>query len=417
MNQPTTVGRPGTRTGKDLAFLGARALVGIGALVLVVSQIQWTDALDVRGPGGEPQTLRGRLVEERLAEEGWILFLRAGEGDPDRILASDLASASRDGEGTRIEGAFRPGFLSIGSRARWPSLWVGVALLGVPVVLGALRWKILLVAQRVPLSAFQAFRLNWIGLFSSNLLPAGAFGGDLVKASLAVRGTRSGKTRAALSVFVDRALGLFSMVLVGIVALSLQLSNPLLRPLVPWGFGVLALFLLAGFLVLSKRFRPRIPKGIFPARWLPPRWTRPFARSLRVTRNRRGALLCALLVSLPSWCAIVAANVLIARGSGMAPLPVGIFFVLVPAAHLASAIPALPAGWGVGEAAYAVFFHGVAGVSLTAAIALSVFFRIATILWSLPGGVLFAVPGSGGGGSAGGPGRRALRSKTPEPPR
>ena len=54
-----------------------------------------------------------------------------------------------------------------------------------------------------------------------------------------------------------------------------------------------------------------------------------------------------------------------------------------------TSLPILPAGWGVGEAAY-VFGFSLIGVPATQAITLSVVYRIShNIFWGLPGGVMF----------------------------
>jgi uncharacterized membrane protein YbhN (UPF0104 family) len=62
--------------------------------------------------------------------------------------------------------------------------------------------------------------------------------------------------------------------------------------------------------------------------------------------------------------------------------------VVLPVAFIVSAIPAMPGGWGVREAAFAVCLHFV-GVDRGPAIALSVLAGLVQLVWSLPGGVYF----------------------------
>ena len=55
-----------------------------------------------------------------------------------------------------------------------------------------------------------------------------------------------------------------------------------------------------------------------------------------------------------------------------------------------TAVPISLGGWGVGEYAYAHLF-GLVDVPVNQAIALSVLYKLAMMVASLPGGVLFAL--------------------------
>jgi uncharacterized membrane protein YbhN (UPF0104 family) len=63
------------------------------------------------------------------------------------------------------------------------------------------------------------------------------------------------------------------------------------------------------------------------------------------------------------------------------------YFVVVPVCFIISSVPVTPAGWGVGEAVFKVLF-GAVGVPGTAAVTMSVIYRLTSGLWTLPGGVL-----------------------------
>ncbi len=68
------------------------------------------------------------------------------------------------------------------------------------------RWRMLLKTQEISIPYFVALKLHLLGLFYNMFLP-GAVGGDLLRAWYVTHHTEK-KVAAALSVFVDRAIGL-----------------------------------------------------------------------------------------------------------------------------------------------------------------------------------------------------------------
>jgi uncharacterized protein (TIRG00374 family) len=89
------------------------------------------------------------------------------------------------------------------------NLWVFAAALGIYIVsqlIFVARWSLLLRAQSIKIGFWTAARLHFLGLFYNNCLP-GSFGGDLLRAWYVTKHTDK-KLEAALSVFVDRIVGL-----------------------------------------------------------------------------------------------------------------------------------------------------------------------------------------------------------------
>lgn len=79
----------------------------------------------------------------------------------------------------------------------------------------ALRWWILLGTQSIHISFAAAVKLHFLGLFYNNFMP-GAVGGDLIRAWYVTNHTEH-KFAAALSVFVDRVIGLLSTLVIAVV--------------------------------------------------------------------------------------------------------------------------------------------------------------------------------------------------------
>ncbi len=87
---------------------------------------------------------------------------------------------------------------------------LGIFALGQVIV--ALRWWLLLRSQSIFIDFFAAVRLHFLGLFYNNFMPS-SVGGDLVRAWYVTRHTDK-KFEAALSVFVDRLIGLLSTLII-----------------------------------------------------------------------------------------------------------------------------------------------------------------------------------------------------------
>ena len=85
------------------------------------------------------------------------------------------------------------------------------------VVLASVRMKLIIEAQEIPLKVREAVYLNFIGYFFNNFLPT-TIGGDVVKAYYLAKG-RQEKMGSFTSIFVDRVIGLLTMILMAFVAL------------------------------------------------------------------------------------------------------------------------------------------------------------------------------------------------------
>lgn len=97
------------------------------------------------------------------------------------------------------------------------NILIFTAILGIFVigqVIVGFRWWMLLRAQSVFIGFWVAVRLHFLGLFYNNCMP-GSVGGDLVRAWYVTKHTDR-KFAAALSVFVDRAIGLLSTLTIAV---------------------------------------------------------------------------------------------------------------------------------------------------------------------------------------------------------
>ena len=93
--------------------------------------------------------------------------------------------------------------------------FLGLLLLGVNLFIGSERWRILLKNQDRHISSLAALKLSLVGMFFNYAMPGGV-GGDVVKAYYFHTDHPNSKVISVTSVLIDRILGLYSMLLLGV---------------------------------------------------------------------------------------------------------------------------------------------------------------------------------------------------------
>jgi len=275
------------------------------------------------------------------------------------------------------------------AEARLAYVAAAVLLYAAGQALSALRWHILLrpLALTVPYSRLVAFYFT--GMFFNLFLPT-IVGGDAVKALLLARETGA-TARSAMSVFMERNLGLFALLAIAAVAATLA------PPVVVGGLTLttLTLLLLAAFLAANLVIAsPRAYHGIDRLVALSPfAGIRMRAASLyeAVARYRSsiGALFSASVLSFVFQFVVVGVVFLNARALNL-DVPVSALAVFVPLISLAGMIPVTVNGLGVREALYILLF-GQLGAPTELAVSLALLFLAVTIAASLPGGLVYAL--------------------------
>lgn len=270
----------------------------------------------------------------------------------------------------------------------WPfALGAGVLFLG-DMVLMALRLSLLFRPHSLKLSLGSAFRLTLVGQFFTVFLPGGA-GGDMVKMYYAARENRGRRTEIVTIVLFDRAVGLFSLVVLSLLIapffLSTIVSSPILGGLLI-AAALLTLALLAGGTIAISGFaaRHRFVQRLFDR--LPGgSHVRRVMETLRSYRHNLGALAAAVGLGLAGNLTTLASTMLI----GLVMNPGALAWrmsLLIPLGDVANSIPLTPGGLGVGEAAFG-FLFSLGGLARGADILLG--WRLVTVLVSLLGLVFY----------------------------
>jgi uncharacterized protein (TIRG00374 family) len=231
---------------------------------------------------------------------------------------------------------------------------------GVALALATERWRRLMQAQDIHLSFWITFKLTLIGNFFNFAMPGGV-GGDLVKGYYIIRNSPQARLKAAMTVLMDRLVGLFIMLLMSIFLMlahwDLIHARPALQS-VFWALLALTIAFFAGWVaVLSQR--------LYNTRWLHRIFGLLPARlrllhiyeALAEYRHRKLNFLAALLLSLASQIVSVFFFVLAGQALGFHEIPLSVYFFVIPIGFMIQAIPISPAGVGVGQAALLFLFH------------------------------------------------------------
>ena len=272
--------------------------------------------------------------------------------------------------------------------ADWRLIAIAVLLVLIDRALIAYRWVVLLCivdpARRPPLAA--VLRVFFVSSFVGTFLPS--VGGDAVRAySTAKLDVRGGD--AVASVFMDRILGVASVLIMALV--GLLFSNDLARN--SWVVASLAttggVCLLTLLLVFSRRtasvasaILAQLPAAVQHGGG---RMLESIGRYARYRGDLANGLVCSVAVQVIR----ILQAYYIGRALGITA-GLSTYFGIIPLILLIVLLPVTFNGIGTSQAAF-LWFFGRVGVMTAAAFTLSVLFVALGIVGNLPGGILYAM--------------------------
>lgn len=227
-----------------------------------------------------------------------------------------------------------------------PTTWV-LVITGFIVghIVSAFKWRLLLHAVKVEVSAFNAIRAHGAGLFANLCLPS-VIGGDVIRAGLVMRQHKSYE-QIALGSLADRVNDSFALVLLAAVAsLAVPVTHELSVGRILSGAAVVLLFgILAGLLAVT----------LVPVSRLPIRVASIVMRvreALASLVAAPGLALLAFTLSVGIQAGFVMLNLLLARDIGI-DASAALWFFAWPLAKLVAIVPVSLGGIGVREVAIA----------------------------------------------------------------
>ena len=272
----------------------------------------------------------------------------------------------------------------------------GGALLALAVflpapVLQSIRFVWMLRLQDIRISYWMGIKLCFTGNLL-NFIVLGAIGGDLYKAYYVARGTDR-KPEAVTTIFLDRVVGLTSLVFLTAVVTLINYRDPLIGQLTvvgPLKLGPalvlgLAAMVLGAILYFSPTLRSVTRAGRLVDRLSIGNVIRRADEAAHIIRRRpAGLAACFAITFVLQFTAIVSAY-LGARALGMITDSFIPYLVYIPLGFLVWAVPISFGGLGTMDAYYEWIIVACALGSAEQAIFLAWFARLTQLIWSLPG--------------------------------
>ena len=224
------------------------------------------------------------------------------------------------------------------------------------VPMATLRWWLLLRAIGLKVEPKRTFLLTWIGNFFNTTLP-GAITGDVVKGYYVIRSEKEeGRTRAFMTLLIDRFVGLFGLVVMAFIALIFNLDliwkQSSLHPLA-WSitglFGATLIFYSIALYPFAEGRDPfirlfnRLPGKTFLIK---------VYLAFKSYQHRKPTLLFTLLLSISIHMLVGLIFFEVSKLMGIRDMGLATQFFLMPIGLITVAIPVAPGGIGIGHAAF-----------------------------------------------------------------
>ncbi len=372
-------------------WLGAVKLaLALAIVVLIARNVPWRDELRYKG-GDVERSFVGRIEGDWKAERVQFVFDEPQQRSalPGAWSASgDEPSVARIEIARSVETSWQPGMPRVFLEVEPRGLWIALGLAALGILATSLRWWRLLCAAGCPTGFFEAFRLTYIGFFFNIVVP-GLTGGDVVKAVMVARRHPERKAAAAISVLVDRLIGVFVLALLGAVTIVVQgerfaaVRTPVLVGL---GFAVLGVL---GYTNATLR------RVVGFERWiakLPMAGTfRQIDEAATIYSRRPFEFALASLFSLFNQACVIGALWTLGTSFGERALGLVHYVVVASIGNIAAAVPLTPGGVGVTEVVYGQLFE-MQGGALLFGIATSLAWRVCMIAVGLLGGLFLLAP-------------------------
>ena len=246
------------------------------------------------------------------------------------------------------------------------------------ILLAAIRWSVLLKAQKIIVPTVRFIRIYCIGIFF-NLFMVGVTGGDVVKMYYIAKQTPKG-IEGGTTVFMDRIIGL-SALLVGLFFGMFLIYPDQRLSFMFWPVALSFMAMLLFFcLIMNKKILKAIPfLQALIARIPFQNKIHRIYQSIYSYKKKKKQLIQVMLISLGIHFLFATMNYCVARAIGINNVGLQFYFVLIPLIGLLSALPISIGGWGIGEALYISLFalFGVpAGQAVTLSIIVKLYYSI-----------------------------------------
>ncbi len=356
-----------------------RLAVCVGALGWVLYNVTLHDYVTLADGN------QARLIE--ILDDGASLRILDASGE-ERIVSRDAVTLGEDG-GPAIQYGLK-------STIRGADTWALVACLLVfaPVpLIQSYRFQLMLRAQDIEITYWESVKLSYAGNFLNFITALGSTGGDVFKMYYVSLHTDR-KTEAVTTVFLDRIVGLFGLIVLLGIVLVVRFHDPQLAFLRLGVAGMLFGCVVGVAFLFSDRMRDllkvssilgKLPFGEHLKR--AEAATRRLAHHKKLALAALGTTVVLQTIAITSF--MLAAVALDMRSDADA---IWDYYAFLPSGMVIAAVPISFQGLGTMEAFFKHTMLGSHG-SLAAILCLAMTLRIVMLIWSLPG-VIVTMTGS-----------------------
>ncbi len=252
----------------------------------------------------------------------------------------------------------------------------------------AVRWKLLLSVENIQAKTYYLFRSMNISMLFTNFLPS-TIGGDAYR-MYDVWCLGGSKTKSIAVILIDRCMGMFALVVYGVIA---ALLVPEVSAAIPgvalYLVGILCAMILLIWTVFGKNrtLFDWFMKLDFPLIFILQRILQKIFDALSLYQGRQDALIKAVLISFCVQFNVIVHFIILSVALNI-DIPPLAMFIIIPLSTLIMLLPVSINGVGVREAIL-VFFFSLYGVSPEAAIAFAWVWLGFLLVQGVVGGILF----------------------------
>lgn len=343
----------------------------VAAVVYLAYNVPWHDHVRLEGPDGP----RVRLLESR--DDG-VVVARAG-----RVETVPFDQVHHVNVAGRNVPDIEYGIPSVVWQVKGGWALVAVLLFAPVWFLQAYRLVLMVAIQGVRISYWNAIKFTFAGNFFNFALP-GTTGGDLVKAYYLTRYTHL-KTEVVTTVFLDRAIGLFGILVLAAGGIALTRDAGQFGSLMALLITIFIGLMIGAVLIFSRRLRHGLKLPELAARLPGGAQLLRIGRATVAMRQHKLKVVGSLFVTLVLQSIVMVSAAIMAWALGMVG-SLAYYFIYVSIGFLIAAIPiAPPQAIGVMEYAYVKFFTLDGLNTASQALALAVAVRLIQLVWAVPG--------------------------------
>tara|TARA_B110001454_G_C12723310_1_gene436542 strand:+ start:22412 stop:23419 length:1008 start_codon:yes stop_codon:yes gene_type:complete len=277
----------------------------------------------------------------------------------------------------------------------WDFMLAALAIMALNLFMTSERWRLLLSTQSLHPKSLELYKLTLIGIFFNFAMPGGV-GGDVVKAFYFYKDHPQSKAIAISSVFVDRLLGLYTIIVMALTAMAFDIQHVMtidaLRNLFYFFALIFICFNIGLFCLFSKNSQvSSLVHSVIGFMPFKEKLLKLYS-SGQLYGSQTALLVKVFLLSLLSQTSAIFLMVLIGHYSGIgADVRWSTYFLVTPIGFMATAIPISPAGVGVGQAAFFFLYNLYLGKTTELGPVVITMYQLLSLFFGLIGAYFYLV--------------------------